>query len=199
MKTPNASILSAEGSPAKTSATPASAKESKGQSPGSGQNSLESLAFFDPPSCSWKTSQRCLDAEWTAFLGTFPRSGTMRSGVVFERPTLARPTVGKGFSSWPTPDASVSTGYNQSDSPGAAKRPALAALAKNWATPRASESENRQTKPSPSQLRGKHGMNLATQAVTASRLGQTESRGMMALNPLFVCCLMGLPEDWVEV
>jgi hypothetical protein len=35
----------------------------------------------------------------------------------------------------------------------------------NWPTPRASANENRQTKPTPSQLAGKHGMNLATKAV----------------------------------
>jgi len=34
----------------------------------------------------------------------------------------------------------------------------------NWPTPRASANENRQTKPTPSQLAGKHGMNLATKA-----------------------------------
>ena len=32
----------------------------------------------------------------------------------------------------------------------------------SWPTPRASPSENRQTKPTPSQLAGTHGMNLAT-------------------------------------
>ncbi len=34
----------------------------------------------------------------------------------------------------------------------------------NWPTPRASANENRQTRPTPSQLAGKHGMNLATKA-----------------------------------
>jgi len=34
-----------------------------------------------------------------------------------------------------------------------------------WPTPRASANENRQTKPTPSQEAGKHGMNLATSAV----------------------------------
>jgi len=34
----------------------------------------------------------------------------------------------------------------------------------NWPTPRASANENRQTRPTPSQLAGKHGMNLATRA-----------------------------------
>jgi len=117
----------------------------------------------------------------------------MRSGIVFERLTLARLTAEKGFSS--------------------------------WATPRASENENRQTKPSPSQLRGEHGMNLATQAVWATPTtqdaencgsksqqrrnspplnaqviafppGQVESPTGMVLNPLFVEALMGFPDEW---
>jgi len=44
--------------------------------------------------------------------------------------------------------------------------PALEAqveMTKKWATPRASPNENRQTKLSPSQMKGKNGMNLATQ------------------------------------
>src|SRR3990167_3265346 len=39
---------------------------------------------------------------------------------------------------WPTPDATVGTGYNQTASPGAAKRPLLAGMSKSWPTPRAS-------------------------------------------------------------
>lgn len=42
---------------------------------------------------------------------------------------------------WPTPDANAGTGYNQTDSPGAVKRPLLGAAAQNWPTPRAEDSE----------------------------------------------------------
>jgi len=42
--------------------------------------------------------------------------------------------------------------------------PSLSTMAKHglWPTPRASPNENRQTNPTPSQIAGKHGMNLAT-------------------------------------
>lgn len=42
---------------------------------------------------------------------------------------------------WPTPDASVSTGYNQTDSPNAIVRPALGAMAAQWPTPAARDSK----------------------------------------------------------
>lgn len=40
----------------------------------------------------------------------------------------------------------------------------LESVARLWSTPRASENENRQTRPTPSQVAGEHGMNLATEA-----------------------------------
>ena len=75
----------------------------------------------------------------------------------------ARPTSASGSSSsrtertanWPTPRAcsgTRSSGGNRTE------------MLRLWPTPRASANENRQTKPTPSQEAGKHGMNLATSA-----------------------------------
>lgn len=75
----------------------------------------------------------------------------------------ARPTSASGCSSspsargtsWPTPRAcsgTRSSGGNRTE------------LLRLWPTPRASANENRQTKPTPSQAAGQHGMNLATTA-----------------------------------
>jgi len=60
----------------------------------------------------------------------------------------------------PLPTPSVCGNYNRK---GASKTSGdgLATWVSRWPTPRASESENRQTKPTPSQIAGKHGMNLA--------------------------------------
>lgn len=44
------------------------------------------------------------------FSETWPLSGTMRSGNVFQRPPLAPRTFGTGFSLWPTPIASEERG-----------------------------------------------------------------------------------------
>jgi hypothetical protein len=46
------------------------------------------LAYFDPDSHSLKTLQHTLDLGLTTSSVTLPRSGTMRNGVLYERPTL---------------------------------------------------------------------------------------------------------------
>ena len=71
------------------------------------------------------------------FSGPWPSSGSMRSGVVSERRMLGPRTSGTGSLSWPTPDASVWMGSNQSCSDGAAVRPALALAVTKWPTPMA--------------------------------------------------------------
>jgi len=123
------------GSRARTSATPASEPESRASDRACGASTPASFAFYDRGSCSWKTSQLCLLAGSTAYSETWPKRGMTRSGIAFERPTSERPTVESGCSFWPTPDASVSVGYNQSPSPGAAVRPSLGLMAKTWPTP----------------------------------------------------------------
>ncbi len=64
-----------------------------------------SFAYFDRDTSSWKTSGLFLFEELTAYSGTWPKRGTMRSGSVFALPTSARPTDASGCSSWPTPVA----------------------------------------------------------------------------------------------
>ena len=110
---------------------------------------------------------RTLEGNLLKFSGAYPAMGMMLNGVLFQPPMLEPRIEEKGSSSWatpntvdaahsgritssggqvhiveqannwPTPDASVSEGYNQSDSPNAAKRPALAKKAKDWRTPNA--------------------------------------------------------------
>jgi len=72
-----------------------------------GSNTPDLLAKYDPGSSSWRTLQRCLITEWATFSGPFPRSGTMRNGMLFQRPQLVGCTVGSDFGSRliPTPTA----------------------------------------------------------------------------------------------
>ena len=49
------------------------------------------LASFDPASSSWKTSQNCLLTGSVTFSVRWPRSGMMRSGIVFRQAPLVRP------------------------------------------------------------------------------------------------------------
>lgn len=77
-----------------------------------------------------------------------------------------RRTNGTGSGSlggdWPTPQAADSERASEVMVRG---NPTLLGAAKEWATPRASENENRSTKATPSQLAGKHGSYLAVQAL----------------------------------
>lgn len=66
-----------------------------------------------------------------------------------------------------------------------------------WPTPRSSPNENRTTRIPPSQLDGRHGLYLSSVAIGMEPAGSsatTEKPG--ALNPQFVCWLMGFPPEW---
>lgn len=86
-------------------------------SDGSGRPSGASLAWFDRDTSSWRTSQGCLltGADSVLFSGTWPASGSMRNGSVYQRQRLARITSASAFSSLPrgmmaTPRAEDSQG-----------------------------------------------------------------------------------------
>lgn len=154
----------------------------------------------------WVTFQSDLfsDLGWQPFSGTWPKSGSMRSGHVYERPTSAPPTSGSGGSAspglptptardgkgtgfegqlpnvielLPTPTTSESTGVgdlagNRNDT--------LRARVALLPTPRASAQENRQTKRSPTQKAGKHGLCLAAEV---SELNQASAVTQLLPTP----------------
>ena len=72
-----------------------------------GRSSPDCFAYFDHDSCCWRTSQGTLVSGLDEFSETWPDSGTMRSGRVYELQGLERPTCESGSSSWPTASASV--------------------------------------------------------------------------------------------
>lgn len=80
---------------------------------GSGLSSLESLAYYDPVTSSWRTFQACLlsmtGEPSGRFSGTFPRSGMTRSGMLFRRSRSVPHTFVTGYSLWPTPRAEKTT------------------------------------------------------------------------------------------
>lgn len=74
----------------------------------SGRTSSTPFAYYDPNTRSLRTSQGTLALGLTECSPTLPRSGSMRNGELFERPTLALPTDESGCSSLlPTPSAMV--------------------------------------------------------------------------------------------
>jgi hypothetical protein len=143
-----------------------------------GENLRGSFAWFDPDSSSWKTYQRSLfQAEgWIEFSATWPKSGSMRSGRVFERRTLEPLTVGiAGFSlgGWPTPTASDSTAILNSLKPklnGLIFSPTLTRAVQNWIED------------------FPHLERMAT--------GGESGSGTVYAHPSFVEALMGFPKGW---
>jgi hypothetical protein len=129
-ETSNGSTLSAADSPAKISATPDDAPESLRDSTArdSGESSNESFASYDPDSCSWRTSQHSLFGGLTLYSQTWPRSGSMRNGIAFRRPTLVPLTAEIGSGLWATPVANRSIGCTIS----AAQREATRLGASRW-------------------------------------------------------------------
>ena len=83
---------------------PESESESGASGAGSGGSMPEPLASYDPATSSWRTSQLSLDGGLTEFSETWPRSGTMRSGMCYRLLTLGRRTSASDSGLWPTPN-----------------------------------------------------------------------------------------------
>ena len=110
------SISSPPASPAQTSASPVSEPGSREIDPACGErlcdsptkperptsSSRTSLPFARLEAGTWTIPQGTLFAPSALYLETWPRSGSMRSGCAYERPTWAPRTGGIGGSAWPT-------------------------------------------------------------------------------------------------
>lgn len=159
------------GFPVRTSAAQAAAPDSTEPDPGCGSKCDESCARCGPFGSLLKTSLLFELGALTGSCLTWKRSASPagRSWWVLdisEQPTDAIESGSSG-DDWPTPTA-TSYGSSNNGCPGDGReeyatkgKPSLEGMANQWPTPRASLNEQRQTKPSPSQLRGEHGMNLA--------------------------------------
>ncbi len=111
------SMSSQEDFPAKTSPSRDTKQALKANAVDSGQSAPVLLGSFDPDTPSLKTSQTCLmengELGLSEYSGTFPRSGMMRNGTVYQLPNLARTIteIGSGLFAtqeerfyWRTPD-----------------------------------------------------------------------------------------------
>jgi len=94
----------AEVSHAKTSAQQEKAQGSQESEADCGRSLQESLAKYDPVTCSWKTPQCSLFGDLELFSGTWPRWGMMRTGVCWELSMPAHLTRGieSGYLHTPT-------------------------------------------------------------------------------------------------
>lgn len=108
---------------------PESGPELTESGPGCGPNSPESFAWFDRNTCSWRMSQRLLFEGFPEFLGTWPRSGSMRNGIAFPlRPLVPRIDAG-GSLSLPTPRANERGQYQRDGGQKGKERLTLTGLA----------------------------------------------------------------------
>lgn len=101
------STVSAEASPAKTSLQREKERESKEREADCGLNLQESLAKFDPVTHLWRTRQCSLFEGLDECLETFPKSGMMQGGVLWELTMLEHPTYERECGFWRTPDTGV--------------------------------------------------------------------------------------------
>jgi len=120
----------------------ASEPESKGSAAACGRSSLELLGRFDPAGYSLRTSQvSLLTGRCAEFLETFPRSGSMRNGRVYEHRMSAPPTSGSGCSSWPTAQAADAAKWHKRKAR-TGRQQNLSGAALNWPTPDTGESQS---------------------------------------------------------
>lgn len=110
------------------------------------------LAWFDPVTCSLKTSQQSWLADSMSSSPTLPRSGMTRNGCVYGLPTVGRRTGETDGGCWPTPNlpnggrscAHVTdwrgrTAYHN----GKKVQVGLEHAVKFWPTPKANDAEKR--------------------------------------------------------
>jgi len=187
---------SAEASPVRTSASPARELVLQERGVGSGANTTDSFASFDPDTSSWRTSQRCLVEGWARYSETWPRSGMTRNGTAYRLPTLAPLTdeIASGSLPTPTADKCVASELTQEMAErfhrkGRSGSFVEAVAGRMWPMPRASEWKG--TGPLGSKS---HEYRLAKNYLdaTVQEAGQTSG----ALNPTWVEWLMGFPLGW---
>jgi hypothetical protein len=211
----NAQTSSAEGSLVKISLMPENEKALQAKSRLFGKRCSVSFAKYDRVMCSWRMSQHSLIEDYQLYLGTWPKQGTMQNGHVYERQTLVRHINEKEYSLWPTPTAidAGSGRINKSMSSNAKERPTLALMARKslWPTPTANDAKNATLPPAamnrdslPGELRRQMWRTPQAHDAKSSRVQSGHATDLThqvaeRLNPVWVECLMGLPEGWTDI
>ena len=110
----------------------------------SGPISRTPFAYYDPATRSLRTSQDTFPLGLPTFSPTLPKSGSMRNGQLFARPTLAHPIGVSACSSLlPTPSVADATGGHMTRSGSRSNELLLPGIAVQLLpTPRASDGPN---------------------------------------------------------
>ena len=199
---PGGSTLSLPGSRnrARISQLPGKAQELKASGQDSGQKSPVWLASYAPDTSSWRTLQLCLEGGLAEYSETWPRSGTMQSGIAYQLPTLAHLTAGTDGGVWLTPSTvqieptpgrrENRTKYRES----IGRKDVAGCLAEQVATPK--------MWPTPTSRDYKDGSAQSCRNVPENGLlGRVATRGTSegSLSSTWVCWLMGYPLDWLDI
>jgi hypothetical protein len=184
-------------SPAKTSRLPARLPARGPDSMASEADSGESLRgwplSYDPASSSWRTCQRSALAGLDVFSETFPLSGTMRSGKVYQRVPLVPPSYDGGSTLWPTPTASTSN---------LGERPASWLRRRRQLVVTAGNSNGAGMPLTVAVKLYPHGplpIGWQTEAVCSAALDSAgQAKAVGELNPEWAEWLMGFPVGWTD-
>jgi hypothetical protein len=189
-----------------------------------GGSTPASFANYDLATSSWRTSQLCLDGEWSVFSETWPRAGMTRSGKAFELAMLVPHTDESESGLLPTPQAFDANTIDRSEEAleraktkgGCAN---LREIVKTWPTPTVADTFTDKLKSSQQSEGSMHSVNLS-QAVqmwaTPIRRDSRTYKGAMrapnatgaeplviqvggTLNPTWVEWLMGYPLGWTAL
>ena len=179
-----------------------------------GRNTPVSLASYDPASSSWKTSQACLVSGWEPYSETFPRSGMMLSGTVYQLQPLAPLTGETACGLWLTPQ----TGDGRACLTGTQNQLMLAHQVMQWPTPTVDSATTRSSRyaqggmpltmavqiwPTPTQRIWKGGGQAMTRPDGKSRMDMldwaVEHQSGGRLSPMWVEWLMGFPLGWTDL
>ena len=207
LTTPPASMSSAAVSPARTCRSLGKALASQVSAAVCGSSSRASLASYDRASSSWRTSQLSFLAGSTACSVTLPKQGMMRSGSIFELPTLAPLTAARessssrGSETWATARVSAANGASAAevaagDPRGRLETQVAVAQGSAWPTPAARDFKD--TGASPAEF-NRNTPGLAARAVALAVMDAVEEvLGIVSLNPDWVSRLMGFPDEWTS-
>lgn len=191
--------------PVRTYPQPGEVQGLPGRGQDSGLSSLESLAKYNPDTCSWKTPQYSLLGGLVPFSETWPRWGTMQNGACWVRPMWERRTNGTESGLWPTPNVpnggrSVSHVTEWSESgrtayhKGKKVQVGLESAVKMWPTPQASDNRDRGNMSDESIQRR---IRMGKQIGLSKAVKPEKASG--SLNPTWVEWLMGWPIGWTDL
>lgn len=171
-----------------------------------GRKCSESFAKFDLATSLWRTYQLSFQMEWELFSETWPKSGTMQNGNVFQRVPLERLIPVRESGLLPTPTASDMTCgetigkednfyYTKTGMPRKVNKSGkngsvgLGRLVKMWPTPMA-ESSSKIDSPGERERDSPH-----LETIVKEIYGIPVNK-KVRLHPHFLEWLMGLPQEW---